>query len=79
MDRDTAGDRARANAALQDNLQRGEPRIVAAYALIGALLLFGGLGYALDDWLRSGPWGLAAGLLVGALIGFGNLIVSLRR
>ena len=79
MDRYTPGDRARANAALQDNLQRGEPRIVAAYALIGAVLLFGGLGYALDYWLRSGPWGLAAGLVVGLLIGFGNLIVSLRR
>ena len=79
MDRYTPGDRARANAALQDNLQRGEPRIVASYALIGALLLFGALGYALDYWLQSGPWGLFAGLVVGFLIGFGNLIVSLRR
>ena len=79
MDRYTPDDRARANAALQDNLQRGEPRIVASYALIGAILLFGGLGFALDRWFMSGPWGLLTGLLVGFLIGFANLIVSLRR
>jgi len=82
MDRYTPGDRddrARANAALQDTLQRSEPRIVASYALIGALLLFGALGYALDYWLRSGPWGLLTGLLLGFLVGFANLILSLRR
>ena len=79
MDRSSPGDRARANEVLQDNLQRAEPRIVASYALIGAILLFGGLGYVLDRWLASGPWGLLTGLLVGCLIGFANLIVSLRR
>jgi len=79
MDRHTPGDRARANAALQDSLQRGEPRIVASYALIGAILLFGALGYALDYWCASAPWGLLAGLVLGFLVGFGNLIVSLRR
>jgi F0F1-type ATP synthase assembly protein I len=79
MDRFTPNDTSRANAALQDNLTRAEPRIVASYALIGAILLFGGLGYALDRWFTSGPWGLLAGLLVGFLIGFANLIVSVRR
>jgi F0F1-type ATP synthase assembly protein I len=79
MDRFTPDERARANAALQDNLTRAEPRIVASYALIGAILLFGGLGYALDRWFTSGPWGLLAGLLVGFLIGFANLIVTARR
>lgn len=76
---DRFDDRARANAALQDTLQRAEPRIVASYALIGAILLFGGLGYALDRWFGSGPWGLLSGLLAGFLIGFANLIVSVRR
>ena len=32
-------DRARANEALQESLQRAEPRIVASYALVGAILL----------------------------------------
>ena len=79
MDRITPDERARANEALQDNLTRAEPRIIASYALIGAILLFGGLGYALDRWFASAPWGLLAGLLVGFLVGFANLIVSVRR
>lgn len=79
MDRFTPNEQARANAALQDNLTRAEPRIMASYALIGAILLFGGLGYALDRWFASAPWGLLAGLLVGFLIGFSNLIIKVRR
>lgn len=79
MNRYTPGDRARANAALQDNLQRAEPRIVASYALIGALLLFGTLGYALDYWFGWAPWGLFTGVIVGFLVGFANLLVSVRR
>jgi len=79
MNRFTPDERARANAALQDNLQRAEPRIVASYALIGAILLFGGVGYGLDLWFSSSPWGLVAGLIAGCLAGFANLIGSLRR
>jgi F0F1-type ATP synthase assembly protein I len=79
MDRSTQGDRARANAELQDSLQRAEPRIVASYALVGAILLLGGVGYAVDYWGHSRPWGLLTGLVVGFVLGFANLIVSLRR
>jgi F0F1-type ATP synthase assembly protein I len=79
MDRFTPDERARANAALQANLQRAEPRIVASYALMGASLLFGGAGYALDRWFSSSPWGLLTGLVAGCLAGFANLIGSLRR
>ena len=79
MDRFTPDERARANAALQDNLQRAEPRIVASYALIGAILLLGGVGYALDRWFSSAPWGLLTGLIIGCLAGFANLLNSLRR
>lgn len=79
MDRTTPGDRARANAELQDNLQRAEPRIVASYALVGAILLFGAVGYGVDYWARSAPWALLTGLVVGFAVGFSNLLVSLRR
>ena len=79
MNRPSIGDPARANRALQDSVQRAEPRIVASYALIGAILLLGGAGYLVDRWASSAPWGLITGLLVGLLIGFVNLVVSLRR
>jgi F0F1-type ATP synthase assembly protein I len=79
MDRMTHGDRARANAELQDNLQRAEPRIVASYALVGAILLFGAVGYAVDYWFGSGPWAMLTGLIIGFVVGFANLLVSLRR
>jgi len=68
-----------ANRELQQTLARSEPRIAASYALVGAILLFGGAGYALDRWLGSSPWLLAAGLLFGLGIGFANLARSLRR
>jgi F0F1-type ATP synthase assembly protein I len=74
-----ASDRARAHAALQNSVQRAEPRIVASYALVGAILLFGGAGYLVDLWARSSPWGIVGGLVAGLLLGFANLIASLRR
>jgi F0F1-type ATP synthase assembly protein I len=72
-------DLSRSNQELQASLDRAEPRIVAAYALIGAILLFGGLGYLIDRWAGSSPWALALGLLIGVAIGFANLVASLRR
>ena len=68
-----------ANRELQQTLTRSEPRIAASYALVGAILLFGGAGYALDRWLDTSPWILAGGLLMGLGIGFANLALSLRR
>jgi len=68
-----------ANKALQDSLDRNEPRIVASYALIGAILLLGGVGYAVDWWQGTSPWFLLVGLTVGILFGFYNLVASLRR
>ena len=79
MNRPSIGDPARANEALQDNVQRAEPRIVASYALVGAILLLGGAGFLVDRWAASSPWGLVTGLLAGLLIGFANLVLSLRR
>ena len=72
-------DQGQANKALQDNLDRNEPRILASYALIGAILLLGGVGYAIDSWAATSPWFLLVGLAVGILLGFYNLLGSLRR
>jgi F0F1-type ATP synthase assembly protein I len=72
-------DQGRANEALQEHLDRNEPRILASYALIGAILLLGGVGFAIDWWAGTSPWFLLVGLAAGILFGFYNLLASLRR
>jgi F0F1-type ATP synthase assembly protein I len=54
-------------------VQRAGPAAAAGYTLIGALLLLGGIGYALDRWLGTSPWCLFGGLLLGIIVGFYEL------
>jgi F0F1-type ATP synthase assembly protein I len=54
---------------LQENLRRSGPAIAASYALIGAIVLFGGIGYAVDRWQGTAPWFAVAGLLLGVVVG----------
>ena len=63
-------DQGPANKALQENLDRNEPRILASYALVGALLLLGGVGYAIDLWAATSPWFLLVGLCGGDPVRF---------
>ena len=77
--RDFGSTSASANRALQDNLDRNEPRIVASYALIGAILLLGGVGFAIDRWAGTSPWVLLVGLAAGILLGFVQLLRRLRQ
>lgn len=46
---------------------------MAGYTLIGAIVLLGGIGYALDLWLGTEHWLLLAGLLLGIVVGFYEL------
>lgn len=64
---------ARSFRYLQDNIRRSGPAAAASYTLIGALILLGGLGYAVDEWRGTSPWGLLAGLLTGLVVGFYEL------
>lgn len=64
---------ARSLMFLQENIRRSGPAASAGYALIGSILLFGGLGYALDAWRGTTPWFLLAGLLLGIIVGFYEL------
>lgn len=64
---------------MQDNLSRGEPAIFASYGLIGAFILLGGAGFAIDRYLGTTPWGLVTGLLIGLGVGLAGLMRALRR
>ena len=65
--------------AFQDNLRRSGPAAAASYSLIGAIILLGGIGYALDAWLGTSPWFLLAGLLLGITVGFYELALTVFR
>lgn len=64
---------ARSLQALQDNVRRSGPAATAGYALIGAILLLGGVGHLVDRWAATSPWFLLTGLLVGLVVGFYQL------
>ena len=42
-------------------------------------MLLGGLGYALDRWLDTAPWGLVIGLALGIIVGFYELVRTVWR
>jgi F0F1-type ATP synthase assembly protein I len=69
----------RSAKSLQENLLRAGPAMMAGYTLVGAIILLGALGYALDAWLGSSPWLLIAGLLLGVVVGFYELAKTVWR
>jgi F0F1-type ATP synthase assembly protein I len=58
---------------LQENVRRAGPAAGASYTLIGAIILLGGIGYAIDSWQGTAPWYLLGGLLLGIVVGFYEL------
>ena len=65
--------------AFQDNVRRAGPAAAAGYSLIGAIIMFGGIGYAVDAWRGTSPWFLLAGLLLGLIVGFYGLAKTVWR
>jgi F0F1-type ATP synthase assembly protein I len=65
--------------AFQDNVRRAGPAAAAGYSLIGAIILLGGIGYAVDAWRGTSPWFLLAGLLLGLIVGFYELAKTVWR
>lgn len=60
--------------AFQETVQESEEAAGSSYTLIGAILLLGGIGYALDDWRGTGSHGyLFGGLVLGLIVGFYGL------
>ena len=70
---------ARAARGLQANATRSGPVAGASYTLIGAIVLLGGIGYAVDRWLETEPWGLITGLMLGIVVGFYELAKTVWR
>ena len=64
----------RAARAFQDNVASAGPAAGASYTLVGGIILLGGIGYAVDRWWGTAPWGLVIGLALGIVVGFYELI-----
>lgn len=59
---------------------RGSGQAAAvSYTLIGAIILLGGIGYAIDEWGGTSPWFLFGGLILGLIVGFYELARTLWR
>ena len=65
--------------ALQRNVERTGPAITASYSLIGAIILFGGIGYYLDARNGTAPGFLVGGLVLGILAGMYQLAKTIWR
>ena len=64
----------RTTEAFQDNVKRSAPAAAVSYTLMGAIILFGLIGYAIDSFRASSSHGfLVAGLLLGIVVGFVDL------
>jgi len=70
---------ARSLEKLNESLRKAGPAAMASYSLIGAILLFAGLGYALDRWLQTSPWFMIGGLMLGVVVGFYQLAMTVWR
>jgi F0F1-type ATP synthase assembly protein I len=63
----------RTTRALQNNAEQAGPAAGASYTLIGAIILLGGIGYAVDNWRGTSPWFLIGGLMLGIIVGMYGL------
>jgi F0F1-type ATP synthase assembly protein I len=68
---------ARSAKSLQENAVRAGPAAAASYTLIGAIILLGGIGYAVDAWKGTAPWGVFVGLSLGIVVGFYELVKTM--
>jgi ATP synthase protein I len=48
-----------------------------AFTLVGVLVIFTGLGYAVDRLAGTSPWFIVGGVFVGAGLGFAYLVTIL--
>jgi ATP synthase protein I len=70
---------SRSAKSLQENASNAGAAAGASYTLVGGILLLGGLGYGVDKWQGTSPWGLIIGLTLGIVIGFYDLVKTATR
>jgi ATP synthase protein I len=70
---------SRSAKSLQDNASNAGAAAGASYTLVGGIIVLGGLGYLLDKWQGTGPWGLIVGLALGIIVGFYDLVKTTAR
>ena len=51
----------------------------AITSLVVSIISFLLLGWALDRWLKTGPWMLVGGIVLGAIVGFVQFIRGMAR
>lgn len=63
----------------------GQPQIdpwrfaTVGLELVGGVALFIALGYGLDRWIGSGPWGVLGGALLGIVGGLYKMVRDVSR
>ena len=70
---------SRSLKVLQETVVSSGPAAGASYTLIGAIILLGGIGYAVDLWRGTAPWFLLGGLALGLIVGFYELARTVWR
>jgi ATP synthase protein I len=70
---------SRATKSLQENVESAGPAAAASYSLIGAIIVLGAIGFAIDKWLGTSPWFLLGGLFLGLIVGFFELAKTVWR
>lgn len=78
-ERDPRESLERSLESFQESVQKSGPAASASYGLIGAIILLGGIGYALDVWRGTSPWFLVGGLVCGLIVGFYGLAKAVWR
>jgi F0F1-type ATP synthase assembly protein I len=69
----------RSTEALQHTADQAGPAAGAGYTMIGAILLFGLIGYGVDRWRGTSPWFLVGGLIFGIVVGMYELAKTVWR
>jgi len=70
---------SRSAKSLQENASNASAAAGASYTLVGAILVLGAIGYGVDKWRGTEPWGLIIGLALGMIVGFYDLVKTTWR